>query len=274
MACDIKTGKQLAQAALDVAKSYKTLYVLGCIGAPMTQPNKAVYLTKHCAAFNGRADRKVKIQAATADTFGFDCVCLIKSLLWGWDGDASQIYGGAVYKSNGVPDIDADFMIAACKDVSADFSNIQVGEALWIKGHIGIYVGGGKAVECTYRWKDGVQITAVHNIGSIDGYNGRTWTKHGKLPWISYAGSVPDVKATDYTIGLRNLRQGSRGDDVRALQQLLIANGCDCGVSGADGIYGAATCQAVKNYQKKFGDGNADGIVGIKTMTALLGVSA
>lgn len=47
------------------------------------------------------------INAASADTFGFDCVCLIKGVLWGWHGDKNAVYGGATYTSNGVPDIGA-----------------------------------------------------------------------------------------------------------------------------------------------------------------------
>lgn len=269
----IKTGQELAQAALDVAKNHKTLYVLGCIGAPMSESNKTVYLTRHCASFNGRADRKPKIQAATSKTFGFDCVCLIKGLLWGWEGDASKAYGGAVYASNGVPDIDADFMINACSGVSTDFSNIQVGEALWLPGHIGIYVGNGLAVECTYRWKDGVQITAVHNIGTKAGYNGRAWTKHGKLPYVTYDGQTEtkpaETKKEGYTMKMRTLRKGCKGEDVRALQILLKGRGFDCG--DADGIYGAKTEAAVRKYQesKKL---TADGIAGPATMGSLLGV--
>ena len=277
----IKTAAQLAAKCKDVAENHKTLYVLGCFGSPMTASNKKVYTTQHCAAFNGRADRKPKIQAATADTFGFDCVCMIKGLLWGWDGNTSKTYGGAAYASNGVPDIDADFMIQACKDVSTDFSKIEIGEALGMKGHIGVYIGNGLAVECTYRWKDGVQITAVHNIGKKAGYNGRSWTKHGKLPYVTYDGkaetqpTTENTEATekkaDYTLGMRVLREGCKGEDVRALQYLLIANDCSCGDHGPDGSYGPATKKAVKKYQGKKGL-EKDGVAGPKTMASLLGV--
>jgi hypothetical protein len=126
------------------------------------------------------------IKAASADTFGFDCVCLIKGVLWGWSGDTSKTYGGASYAVNGVPDIGADQMITKCKNISTDFSKIAIGEALWCAGHIGIYIGNGLAVECTPRWNNNVQITAVANIGKKSGYNARTWTKHGKLPYIEY----------------------------------------------------------------------------------------
>lgn len=178
----ITTGKQLAEAALNVANNYKTLYIMGCFGAPMTESNKDRYKKNH--AYNTSADRKAKINAASDDTFGFDCVCLIKGLLWGWNGDKSRVYGGAGYAVNGVPDIGADTMITKCSDISTDFSKIEVGEAVWMSGHIGIYIGDGLAVECTPIWKDGVQVTACNR--SKSGYNRRDWTKHGKLPYVSY----------------------------------------------------------------------------------------
>lgn len=180
----IKTGKELAEACANVARNYKTLYIKGCFGSPMTAKNKERY--KKNNVYNTRAARKKMIDAATADTFGFDCVCLIKGLLWGWSGNTAKTYGGASYKSNGVPDIGADSIIKVCNGISNDFSDIAVGELLWKSGHVGIYIGDGLAVECTPSWKNNVQITAVQNIGKKSGYNSRTWTKHGKLPYVTY----------------------------------------------------------------------------------------
>lgn len=182
MSTKITTAAELAKRAIDVAKNYKTLYVMGCFGDYMSEPNKDRYIKHH--EYNRRPECQPMIEAATADTFGFDCVCLIKALLWGWSGDTKKIYGGAAYKSNGVPDINADAMISVCKEVSTDFSSIEVGEAVWMKGHIGIYVGDGLAVECTPSWKNCVQITACNCTKS--GYNRRNWTKHGKLPYVTY----------------------------------------------------------------------------------------
>jgi hypothetical protein len=70
-------------------------------------------------------------------------------------------------------------------------------------------------------------------------------------------------------ISLRTLSQGSKGEDVKALQILLNGMGFNCGT--ADGIFGAKTLAAVKKFQKKVGLG-ADGIVGILTWSKLLGV--
>lgn len=191
MSTKITTGAQLAAKAKDVALNYKTLYVMGCFGAPMNATNKKRYCSNH--TYNKAAARQAMINAASADTFGFDCVCLIKGLLWGWCGDKNKVYGGAGYAVNGVPDIGADSMIGVCKDVSTDFSKIEVGEAVWCKGHIGIYIGGGLAVECTPAWKNCVQITACNCTKS--GYSRRNWTKHGKLPYVSYTGASESVNA-------------------------------------------------------------------------------
>ena len=180
-------NKEFVAKIIDVAKNYKTLYVMGCFGAPMTEANKTRYINHH--EYNRRTNPKKCIMAATADTFGFDCVNLIKGILWGWNGDKSKMYGGAKYAINSVPDTSADGMIAECLNVSTDFSNVEVGEAVWCPGHIGVYIGDGLAVECTPSWKNCVQITACNCTKS--GYNRRNWTKHGKLPYITYQKDNP-----------------------------------------------------------------------------------
>lgn len=185
------TNKELAAKLIDVAKNYKTLYVMGCFGAPMTASNKKRYTQNH--EYNRRPERTAMINAASADAFGFDCVCLIKGLLWGWKGDKNAVYGGASYASNGVPDYGADTMITVCKNVTTDFSHIEVGEAVWMEGHIGVYVGGGLAVECTPRWDNKVQITACNR--SVSGYNRRNWTKHGRLPYVKYEETADETPA-------------------------------------------------------------------------------
>ena len=176
------TNKELVKKLIDVANNYKTLYVMGCFGAPMTETNKTRYCNNH--SYNKNATRQAMINAATSDTFGFDCVNLIKGILWGWNGDKSKTYGGAQYAINGVPDVSADGMIAKCLNVSTDFSNIEIGESVWCPGHIGVYIGDGLAVECSPAWKNCVQITSCNCAKS--GYNRRDWVKHGKLPYITY----------------------------------------------------------------------------------------
>ena len=75
----------------------------------------------------------------------------------------------------------------------------------------------------------------------------------------------------EYTMDMRHLKKGCKGEDVKALQILLIGRGFSCGSAGADGSFGSATDSAVRNYQKAKGIG-VDGVVGPKTMSSLLGV--
>ena len=169
---------------IEEAEKVPTLYVMGCFGAPLDDRGKARYTDNH--PYNRKPERQEMIRAASSDTFGFDCVCLIKGILWGWTGDTSDSYGGGEYGINGVPDYDSDQMMDHCQDISTDFSSILPGEALGMEDHIGVYIGGGMAIECTPRWKNGVQRTAVLNIGPVSGYPGRTWERHGKLPYFTY----------------------------------------------------------------------------------------
>ena len=187
---------EFANIARNIATNYKTLYVLGCFGAPLNSSNKKRYTNNY--DYNKRSVRKEKIMKASSDTFGFDCVCLIKGILWGWDGNKNHIYGGADYNISKIkgkcPDYNADQMIKECTNISRNFSNIEIGELVHIPGHIGIYVGDGLIVECTPIWKDGVQLTSLLNIGSKSGYNGRVWNEHGKLKYINYVTEIKKDK--------------------------------------------------------------------------------
>ena len=75
----------------------------------------------------------------------------------------------------------------------------------------------------------------------------------------------------DYTMEMRVLKKGCTGEDVRALQILLIGNGWNGGTWGADGNFGAQTEQAVIAYQEK-NNLQVDGKAGPETMSHLLGI--
>lgn len=68
------------------------------------------------------------------------------------------------------------------------------------------------------------------------------------------------------------LKSGSKGDDVKKLQQSLIDAGYNVGSAGADGIYGKNTAAAVKAYQQANGL-TVDGIAGNQTLGTLYGGS-
>lgn len=70
---------------------------------------------------------------------------------------------------------------------------------------------------------------------------------------------------------IKELTKGVKGETVKVLQTLLIANGYSCGDSGADGSFGSATLKAVEAYQKA-NKLTVDGLVGPKTWAKLLGM--
>ena len=146
--------------------------------------------------------------------------------------------------------------------------------------------------------KDGVIIDhgdgCKRGIASNHGDVMHWFPKHGKSMYTFRAdvyelltgGKVPETpapaptttnntnntaKETRYTMNLRTLKQGVKGEDVKALQILLIGRGFSCGSSGVDGSFGPATDKAVRAYQKAHGL-EVDGKAGPATMGSLLGV--
>ncbi len=84
------------------------------------------------------------------------------------------------------------------------------------------------------------------------------------LSFVLIVGSVQIIYSEDSVDTLSRL--GSRGDEVRRIQQKLKNLGYYKGT--VDGIYGAATQKAVKAFQKNCGI-TADGVAGPKTLKFL-----
>ena len=163
----------------------------------------------------------------------WDCSGLLKGILWGYPDNGK-------YQNNGVPDQNADTIISKCSGVSTDFSNIQVGEVVWIKGHMGIYIGNGKVIEATPKWDNGVQITTCGNVAS--GSKSRKWTKHGKSPYIDYGSAVeaptPQPQNNSYKVKINtpsgvNCRNAPNGAKVKA-----YANGTELTISKEENGWG------------------------------------
>ena len=65
------------------------------------------------------------------------------------------------------------------------------------------------------------------------------------------------------------IRFGYEGEDVKAMQELLILRGFGCGEKGVDGIYGSATKVALEGFQEKVGI-VPDAVCGKDTWMALV----
>lgn len=192
----LMTSKELVQKMKDIAEKYKTIYMWGTFGSPVTEKIIAQKAAQYPERYS--ASRQADLRALIGKGyFAFDCVGLIKGVFWGWDGSNST-NGGAVYQSNGVPDTTASGIMNKCYDISTDMNaDITVGSALYKYGHVGVYIGNGKVVEATISQKqDGVAISDL---------SGNGWTKHGKFPWVDYSEKdeepEPPEEEFEYEIG-------------------------------------------------------------------------
>lgn len=167
---------EFVEKLLEVLK-FKTCYASGTFGQSATPgfiDQKAKQYPKWYTL-----SRISMLKSLPDDTKLFDCIGLIKGVMWG--------FPNMVYKSNGVREMNDQNAWDMATEKSDDFSNIKPGELLWLQGHVGVYIGDGKGIECTASWDNKVQITAVSNIGTINGLHSRKWTGHGKLPFIDYS---------------------------------------------------------------------------------------
>lgn len=165
-------------SGLELALKSKTTYAFGGFGFPLNNANKKRLLNNS----GNSGDKKIRdgINAGNKNTFAFDCVCLPKGILWGWNGDTNKNYGGAVYMANGVPDVNADVMMtkAHVDYLSTDFSKIKVGAFVGMKGHMGIYVGNGEVIEATTKWTGDVLKSKLSD---------RKWVNWGMSKYIDYS---------------------------------------------------------------------------------------
>lgn len=104
------------------------------------------------------------------------------------------------------------------------------------------------------------KIWQYSETGSVNGIKGRV-----DMNISYYQAATQGAKSVDITLPL--LQTNSKGNSVKAIQQLLNARGFSCGT--ADGVFGDKTKNAVLQYQKSKKI-TADGVVGKQTYCKLL----
>ena len=179
MSKTIMTSKQLIDKAA-LATMQNTMYVLGGWGQLATSKNKAKAISQY--AYNKK--RKDAIESAPYRTWFFDCVCFVKSLCWGWSANYCSTNGGAVYASNGVPDTTEKGLLNMCGanvwDIN-DKSHLVPGCLMYMNGHVGLYAGEGKVIECSPAC-GGVRVTQVTY---------QQWKCYGMFEFIDYGNDTP-----------------------------------------------------------------------------------
>lgn len=218
-----------------------------------------------------------------------DCVGLGKGFVWtnGGEGVIEAIGNDnkitSHYGKNGCPDQSANGMFTYAKSHGKKYGTIATipevpGVAVRKDGHVGYYIGNGEVVEAE-GFNYGIVITKLSK---------RPWTDWYEFPGIDYSdvkieepsknpvtetAPAPVKPGTtelpDYELGQRTLRKGSKGTDVKELQELLMELDYQLPKYGADGDYGTETQAAIKLFQTA-NHLTVDGICGPNTFQVLL----
>ena len=170
------TNKEFVSQAKTIVNC-NTAYGKGTFGQKWTKTLASQKKKQYPDFYTDSVIASLNKKAETSTLYVFDCVGLIKGIIWEWE--------KVKYKSNGLDDVsDQGLWDKYCTNKSKDFSNIMPGEIMHIKGHVGIYIGDGKVIECTNKWSKNVLVSSI-NKG--DKYY-RAWTEHGKFTLLTYEG--------------------------------------------------------------------------------------
>lgn len=153
----------------------KTIYVLGGFGQLLTDAN----INTACERYNyNRLRFSMYKKQSNQGVRMFDCSGLVKGILWGASYDSLPVYA-----SKGVKDLNAEGLKKICYGLTNKLVDLNPGMLLFLPGHVGIYAGNGKVIECTPKWQNGVQYTKLTD---------REWRAAGYLPYLEYSKEDPD----------------------------------------------------------------------------------
>ncbi len=139
---------------------------------------------------------------------GFDCVCALKGILWG-----SRPGKCGTYKSNEVPDLNANSFFAKCTGVVADLSKVKAGMVIWFDGHVGLV----KDAENVYETSPKTGKIVLRSIKK------QPWKKAGYLPWIDYTSCTGATTTTTSSASVE-------GGDLVTISKGAVYGGADKGV--------------------------------------------
>ena len=144
-------------------------YVYGTFGLPLTETTLDNKVRQYP---NEVGENEQLIREHWLGRRTVDCMGLIKSYMW-YDPEDNNI----TYNAGGMPDIGCDtlFEQATVRGTIDTIPEVK-GLAVYAKGHIGIYIGDGYAIDAQST-TEGVTKTKI---------NTRKWTHWCKIPYVDY----------------------------------------------------------------------------------------
>lgn len=222
-------------AKLKNIKDSKTIYMIGTFGQILTDDLINQKAKQYPKSYSESKINKLK-NLVGKNYYAFDCIGLVKGVLWGWP--------NVKYKSNGVPDVNDQMVLSYLSDISTDMNNIEVGELLHMKGHVGIYAGNGMVVECTAKWSGNVLFSSL---------NDRRWERHGRLNWITYF----SLQNKAEYFKMNTLKYKRTGNDVTIFEVIMKKLGLYSGT--IDTHFGKGCVEACNKFQTKYPECGTNG---------------
>lgn len=205
----------------------------------------------------------------------FDCCGLFKCFMWHDYHTKNASYYGKTQK-----DLSCEGLLAEAKEKGPISTIPEIpGVLVYMKGHMGIYVGNGKVIESTVAKFDGKKgrIYKTYFKGEGKGCDGKraTWTKWFKSPNLTYENEVkPEPiktsSSSDNFLGSRGyIKLGDRGSNVEKIANFMYKTFPAYTSKAALGnYYGPNIQKSIKEFQTRTGL-EPDGCVGPLTLAML-----
>lgn len=207
----------------------------------------------------------------------FDCCGLFKCFMWHDYSTNNARYYGKTQK-----DLSCEGLLAEAKEKGPISTIPEIpGVLVYMKGHMGIYIGNGKVIESTVAKFDGKKGRIYKTYFKGDGKNcdGKraTWTKWYKSPNLTYENEVkpaeptPEQPKKDNFLGARGyIKLGDKGDNVDKISKFMYKTFPAYTPKSALGnYYGPNIQKSIKEFQKRTGL-EPDGCVGPLTLKMLV----
>lgn len=135
-------------------------------------------------------------------------------------------------------------------------------------GHTLLYLGDGNIVQASINEKGTATGGKTGDQTGREIATGKFYEYSKGWDYVlRYEGDNTDKEETKVIITMTELKEGSKGPEVKTLQVLLYSKGFNCGT--ADGVFGPKTDAALRNFQKARGL-KVDGVCGKCSWTSIL----